>query len=570
MKMRFKSTLILLLSMVSGVAFGTEDVVYEHLFSNGIGDFTIIDNHNPDNPPAIWNAASGEYVQASIPSVVHDSKMYGASILATPVIDLSGIYNAVLTFEYSYNKYMPSYFNLQIREEGGEWENLQAQHVLEQKDVFVTSRKFFLARFANKRIQIGFYYWYHPNQDEILKIKKMQVVSIDGNGSQNPVTVNSISEFIALPEYTYATVNLNNAVIVYNDGNYAALKDNTGSVLLVGSRDQVCHYDSEILNGTMTGLRTKDIALNEMNDTQMDVSAQYPDMESRINPTLIDNDKLDDYDCEFVRFTKVKDKSILWTIYDMNGYPQSLTNINNFIQINQGLLFHAPNNQKRVIVNGFTVITDTNEEFVYDERLKLDNVYLAIDRTLKKDQWNTLVLPADFSDTFTYFTGSRAKYQNTYSDGILRFTTQGTIVAGEPFLIKPKYDTSFISVRYDKIKVSIPSMVSGNNYNFVGSFEPTQPSEGTYYLTSGNTLKPLASGGTIKGFRAYFEPNTPSASMARAISIDGEVTAIEDIDFFGDEQQPKKIYNMSGQYLGNDLNALPKGVYLVNGKKVTK
>ena len=112
-------------------------------------------------------------------------------------------------------------------------------------------------------------------------------------------------------------------------------------------------------------------------------------------------------------------------------------------------------------------------------------------------------------------------------------------------------------------------MVSGINYNFVGSFEPTQPSEGTYYLSSGNTLKPLASGGTIKGFRAYFEPNTPSASMARAISIDGEVTAIEDIDF-GDEQQPKKIYNMSGQYLGNDFNALPKGVYLVNGKKVTK
>ena len=115
-------------------------------------------------------------------------------------------------------------------------------------------------------------------------------------------------------------------------------------------------------------------------------------------------------------------------------------------------------------------------------------------------------------------------------------------------------------------------MVSGFNYNFVGSFEPTQPSEGTYYLSSGNTLKPLASGGTIKGFRAYFEPTTPNASLARAISIDGEVTAIENINF-GDNilfGQPKKIYNLNGQYVGDNLDALPKGVYLVNGKKVTK
>ena len=59
--------------------------------------------------------------------------------------------------------------------------------------------------------------------------------------------------------------------------------------------------------------------------------------------------------------------------------------------------------------------------------------------------------------------------------------------------------------------------------------------------------------------------------MARAISIDGEITAVENIDF-GDDilGQPKKIYNLNGQYVGDNLDALPKGVYLVNGKKVTK
>ena len=98
------------------------------------------------------------------------------------------------------------------------------------------------------------------------------------------------------------------------------------------------------------------------------------------------------------------------------------------------------------------------------------------------------------------------------------------------------------------------------------------PKEGSYYLSANNTIKPISKGGTIKSFRAYFEPTTPNAQMARAISIDGEVTAIEDIDF-GDDillGQPKKIYNLNGQYVGRDLDALPKGVYLVNGKKVTK
>lgn len=572
MNKKLKSVLLVLLSMFSGMAFGTtEGIVFEHSFSNGIGDFSIEDNHNPDNPPAIWNVMSGGYIQASITSQVINSKMYGSSILVSPVIDLSGIYNAVLSFEYSYNNYMPD-FNLQIREEGGEWENLQTQHVIEVKDAFIMSRNFFLARFANKRIQIGFSYWYHPKLEDILKLRNMQIVNVAGNGSQDPVTVNSISEFLALPEYTYATVNLNDALIVYNDGNYAALKDNTASILLVGSRYNLSYYDGVILNGTMTGLRTKDIALNEINDTKMNVSVTYPDMESHIEAVKIGNDKLDDYDCEFVSFSKVKDTSILWTIYDIYGYPKSLSNINNYIGINQGLLFHSPNNQKRIITTGFTVIADDNEEFVYDERLKLDNVQLKIDRSMKKDQWNTLVLPAEKSDILSISNETFAVFKYALFDGTLVFGTKGNITPGMPFLLKPKNDISCIWIDYKKIKTNIPSMVSSNYYNFVGCFEPTQPSDGTYYLSSGNTLKPLTSGGTIKGFRAYFEPSTPNVSLARAISIDGEVTAIENINF-GDDilfGQPKKIYNLNGQYVGDNLDALPKGVYLVNGKKVTK
>ena len=113
--------------------------------------------------------------------------------------------------------------------------------------------------------------------------------------------------------------------------------------------------------------------------------------------------------------------------------------------------------------------------------------------------------------------------------------------------------------------------VNGGDYNFVGTLEPTQPADGSYYLSANNTIKPLASGGTINGFRAYFEPATPNAAKARAISIDGMTTAIEDIEGGAELLGlPQKVYTVSGQYVGDDLEALPKGVYVVNGKKIIK
>ena len=33
-------------------------------------------------------------------------------------------------------------------------------------------------------------------------------------------------------------------------------------------------------------------------------------------------------------------------------------------------------------------------------------------------------------------------------------------------------------------------------------------------------------------------------------------------------QNDRRVYNLSGQYMGDSLNALPAGLYIVNGKKV--
>lgn len=115
---------------------------------------------------------------------------------------------------------------------------------------------------------------------------------------------------------------------------------------------------------------------------------------------------------------------------------------------------------------------------------------------------------------------------------------------------------------------------SKGEYSFVGFLNPGEAESGSYYLTAGNTIKKFIPGSTMKAFHAYFIPNKPNAAMARSISIDGMTTAIEDVEW-GDGNPfltptDNRIYNLKGQMVGNDLELLPKGLYIVNGKKVIK
>lgn len=97
--------------------------------------------------------------------------------------------------------------------------------------------------------------------------------------------------------------------------------------------------------------------------------------------------------------------------------------------------------------------------------------------------------------------------------------------------------------------------------------------EGCYYIATGNVIKRLSSTGTIKPYRAYFRPNNVAQAKAMRFCVDGEdqgsVTGIDGI-MIDPQSGNEKVYNMSGQYVGNSLDELPQGIYIVNGKKVVK
>ena len=94
-------------------------------------------------------------------------------------------------------------------------------------------------------------------------------------------------------------------------------------------------------------------------------------------------------------------------------------------------------------------------------------------------------------------------------------------------------------------------------------------------VTGGSTIFALADGTNGVGFykvsasvtipkgKCYLEiTDGPSRSF---VGFDGDATAIEDVQEFG-EQRARQVYDLLGRQLSN--RNLPKGLYIVNGKKV--
>ena len=68
----------------------------------------------------------------------------------------------------------------------------------------------------------------------------------------------------------------------------------------------------------------------------------------------------------------------------------------------------------------------------------------------------------------------------------------------------------------------------------------------------------------LKGMRAYFEVLDYTGSGAK-VNIGGGLSSIDKL--MNGEAMTGKVYNLNGQYVGNTLDGLAKGLYIMNGKK---
>lgn len=204
-------------------------------------------------------------------------------------------------------------------------------------------------------------------------------------------------------------------------------------------------------------------------------------------------------------------------------------------------------------------------------------VNVTINRTLVANKWNTLCLPFDVTaeqiKNILKAEGMVREYKDQTADCI-NFQAAETMTAGVPYLIKPTEEVKGLT--FEGVKITATEGVAkgaetgstDENLSICGVLGAkalsTDGSE-LFLNAAGKFVAPAAATNTMKGFRAYFMSMLGAGAK---INIDGETTGINNIET--ETAVNGKVYNLNGQYVGNSLNGLKKGIYVVNGKKVIK
>lgn len=261
--------------------------------------------------------------------------------------------------------------------------------------------------------------------------------------------------------------------------------------------------------------------------------------------------------------------------------------------------------------NGVT-LDDTKDYSARTEK----NVDVTLNRTFYKNRWNAICLP---------YSINRRQIEEVFGDGTMvvlmnkidtstkkvMFIEHANqdIIAGYPYLIFPtkkndtdkndhspiigittratfgEADSPLFSVGTDGKTYSFTEPMQSDALVFKGTFTKTTLNEGSYVVTNNGVLSRIPKDGMeIKPYRSYIYFNRETAG-AKAISLqnmnvngfendEDNTTGIENLLFeSGILTHSADVYSIDGQLVRSkalNFNGLPKGVYIVNGKKYVK
>lgn len=252
----------------------------------------------------------------------------------------------------------------------------------------------------------------------------------------------------------------------------------------------------------------------------------------------------------------------------------------------------------------------------YSAPTNAKNAEVKLDRTFYKNYWNAICLP---------YSINRRQIEKVFGDGTMvvlmkeidtskkkvMFIEHANqdIIAGYPYLIFPTRKDDNDKTNHDPItgittratfgEANSPLFsvgTDGNTYSsakpmqsdalvFKGTFTNTTLNEGSYVVTNKGVLSRIPEDGMkIKPYRSYIYFNRQTAG-AKAISLQDmnvngfendkdNTTGIENLLFeSGILTHSADVYSIDGQLVRSkalNFNGLPKGVYIVNGKKYVK
>ena len=226
--------------------------------------------------------------------------------------------------------------------------------------------------------------------------------------------------------------------------------------------------------------------------------------------------------------------------------------------------------------------------------LTKDNQYnVTLNRSFGSGKWYSVVLPFSVSQKqmkSVFGDDVKVLHYNDVTGSTLNLTEHyyQMIVGGTPVLVKPSKDVT--SPVFSNVTLTSQKVVDIENSGFkcTGSWENEDYPEYSYFINAKDSKfylydpTKVAAGKKAPhagAFRAWIISTSPNPASAAKLTMringvedENETTAIWNAVIGNDdnaEVASKGIYSLSGQKMNaTDTRSLPKGIYIVNGKKV--
>lgn len=192
------------------------------------------------------------------------------------------------------------------------------------------------------------------------------------------------------------------------------------------------------------------------------------------------------------------------------------------------------------------------------------------------DTWYTICLPFNVAQKqlVEVFGGKKVELRTFHHmEGmVMYFKSVENLEAGVPYLIKPNKNLD--NLLFENVKIDMAAhpdlRVGADGYFMKGTYQATvlNPDGTNLFLGDNNTFfRPSENDHRMKGTRVYFI--IPRKAVGKVLSYDTEtiVDGIVNVEV-NSQSNSQKVYNINGVYVGDNLQNLTPGVYIVSGKKV--
>lgn len=234
-----------------------------------------------------------------------------------------------------------------------------------------------------------------------------------------------------------------------------------------------------------------------------------------------------------------------------------------------------------IFINPVPSLEISDTDFEADAKIK-EYDQTAVHFKLKRsfvadDTWYTICLPFNVAkqQLVEVFGGEKVELRtfDHMEDGtVMYFKPVYDLEAGIPYLIKPNKNLD--SLLFENVKIDMAAhpdlRVGADGYFMKGTYQATElnPDGTNLFLGDNNTFfRPSENDHKMKGTRVYFI--IPRKAVDQVLSYDTEtiVDGIVDVEV-NSQSNSQKVYNINGVYVGDNLQNLASGVYIVDGKKV--